>query len=100
NMTVMNSDICFRDSPMVENQRIGNDSIYGALATRALRLTHPVTDHFPASKLHLFAVHREILLHLDDEIGVRKTQLIADCRTKHLRIGCAADAVWHSRLPQ
>ncbi len=88
------------DSPVIENQRVGDDRINRALAAGALRLTHAIADDFPAAELHLLAIGREVLFHLDDQVGIREAHLVADCRAKHLRIGGAAHCVGHFRLPR
>src|SRR5215471_12164021 len=96
--TIPDGDIGFHNSPVVQNQGVGDDRIDGALATRALRLAHAITNDLSPSELHLFTVNGEILLHLDHEVSVRKTKLVANGWTKHLRIGSTIHSVWHSRL--
>src|SRR5215470_1258916 len=64
NTTVLDADIGLHNSPVIENERIGDDRINRALAAGALRLTHPVANDFPASKLQLLAIDREVLLDL------------------------------------
>jgi hypothetical protein len=63
--------------------------------TVSLRLPHAVADDFPASELHLLAIGGEVLLHLDDELGVRETHLVADRGAEHLRIGGTTHRVGH-----
>src|SRR6266566_1052684 len=84
NMAVFDRDIGFHDSPMIENQGVGDDGINRALAAGTLRLTHPVADDFPASELHLLAVCRVVLLHFDDDVCIREAHFVADSRAKHL----------------
>src|SRR5215469_14240395 len=67
---VINSNVGFHNSPVIKNQRVGNDGIHGALAVGSLRLTHAVTDDFPTSELHFLAIDRKILLNFDDEVGI------------------------------
>src|SRR6266478_6734181 len=98
--TVGDADVGLHDSPVIENQRVGDDRINGALAAGALRLAHAVADDFPASELHLLTVGREVLFHLDDHVGIRETYLVADCWAKHLCIGGATHCVGHFRLPR
>src|SRR5262252_7533624 len=78
NASIFNSNVSLHDSPMIENQRIGNHSIDGTLATRPLRLAHAIANDFPPSELHLVAVDREILLYFDDDVGVREAHLVAN----------------------
>src|SRR5580704_2951150 len=97
---VFDGNVGFHNSPVIKNQRVGDDSIHRALAAGTLRLTHAVTDDFPTSELHLLAIDRKVLLNLDDKVGIREAQLVADGWAKHLRIGGSVHCVWHSRLPQ
>src|SRR5260370_23300461 len=100
NTPVLDADIGFDNSPVIENERVGDDRITRALAAGTLRLTHAVADDFPASELHLLAIGREVLLHLDDEVGVREAHLVGDRWAKHLRIGGTAHCARHARSPQ
>src|SRR5207253_7048511 len=54
--TVGDADVGLHDSPVIENQRVGDDRINGALAAGTLRLTHAIADNFPSSKLHLLTI--------------------------------------------
>src|ERR1700751_6483379 len=84
NAPVLNADIGLHNSPVIENERVGDNFINRALAAGTLRLTHAVADHFSASEFHLLAIDREVLLHLDDEVGIREAHLVADRWAKHL----------------
>src|SRR4029077_725679 len=84
---VLDADIGLYNSRVIENQRVSDHCINRALAARTLRLTHAVANNFPASELHLLTIDREVLLHLDDEVGIREAHLVADRWAKHLRIG-------------
>jgi hypothetical protein len=67
---VLDADIGFHNSPMIENERVGDDRIDRAVGAGTLRLTHAVADDFAAAELHLLTVDGEVLLHRDDEIGI------------------------------
>ncbi len=41
------------------------------------RLTLAVADHLAAAELHLLAVDREVLLDLDDQLGVGQADAVA-----------------------
>src|SRR5262245_20700026 len=97
NTAVLDGDIGLHDSPVINDQRVGDDGVDCALAAGTLRLTHAVADHFPASELDFLAIDREILLHLDDEIGIREAHPVADRAAKHLRIGGASHRMGHFR---
>ena len=95
------ADVGFDDAPVVEDQRVGDDGIDGALRARHLRLAHAVADHLAAAELHFLAVDREILLDLDDQLGVGEPHLVADGRPEHVGIGGAGDLLRHSAwVPQ
>src|SRR5262249_39171532 len=53
---IPDGDIGLHNSPVVENECVGDDRIDRALAARMLRLAHPVADDFPTTELHLLAV--------------------------------------------
>src|SRR5580704_1429610 len=89
-----------RNSPVIEDECVGDDRINRAVTAGPLGLTHAVPDNFPASELHLLAIDREVLLYFDGEVGIREAHLVSDRRAEHLRIGGAAHYVGHSRLPQ
>ena len=77
------------DAPVVEDQRIGDDGVDRALPVGDLALAHAVADHLAAAELHLLAVGGEILLDLDDEIGVGEPHAVAGGRAEHVGIGGA-----------
>ena len=51
-----------------------------------LALAHAVADHLAAAELHLLAVAAEVLLDLDDEVGVGEPHPIAGGGTEHLGV--------------
>src|SRR5205085_3615342 len=57
-----------------------------ALPVGDLTLPHAVADHLAASELHLLAVRGEILLHLDDQVGVGKPHAVAGRRAEHVGV--------------
>src|SRR5580700_4878384 len=95
NMAIFNADISFYDSPVVENQSVGNDGINRSVRSGTLRLAHAVAHNLPASELQLLSIDCEVLLHLDNQVGIGETHLVANSRTKHLRIRGAVHCVWH-----
>ena len=86
---VLEADIGLHDAPVIEDQRIGDDGVDRALPVGRLRLSHPVADHFAAAELHFIAVDGEVLLDLDDEIGVGEPHAVADRWVEHVGIGRA-----------
>src|SRR5579863_2976263 len=96
NMAIFNADISFYDSPVVENQRVGNDGINRSFCSGTLRLAHAVAHNLPASELHLLSIDCEVLFHLDNQVCISETHLVANSRPKHLRIRGAVHRVGHS----
>lgn len=96
------ADIGLHDAPMVEDQRIGDDSVDRPVGIAHLALPHAVTDDLAAAELHLLAIDGEILLDLDDELGVAEAHRIAGGRAEHRGIGIAREGEGHllTSLPQ
>ena len=95
---VLQADVGLHDPPMVDDQRVGDDGVDRAVGARHLALAHAVADHLAAAEFHLLAIGGEVLLHLDDEIGVGEAHLVADGRAEHLGIGGAGNAGGHAIL--
>ena len=83
---VLQADIGLHDPPMVEDDRVGDDGVDRAARVGRLRLPHAVADHLAAAELHLFAVGGEILLDLDDELGVGEAHPVAGRGAEHLGV--------------
>ncbi len=83
---VLQAHVGFDDPPMVEDDRVGDDRVDGASRARGLRLAHAVADHLAAAELHLLAVGGEILLDLDDELGVGEAHPVAGRGAEHLGV--------------
>src|SRR5262244_2990128 len=83
NTAVLDGDIAFHNSPVIQDQRVGDDRINRALTAGTLRLAHAVADDFSASELDLLAINREIFFGLDSEIGIREAYLVTDSWAKH-----------------
>ena len=56
------------------------------------RLAHAVADHLAAAEFHLLAIDGEILLDLDDEVGVGQPHAVAGGRAEHVGIDAARDS--------
>src|SRR5262245_45912599 len=91
----LDRDVGFDDTPVIDDQRIGDDGVRRALLVRYLRLAHAVADHLAAAELHLLAIGGEILLHLDDEIGVGQPHPVAGGRAEHVGIDGTLDFHGH-----
>ncbi len=98
-VAVLDADVGFDDAPVIEDQRIGDDGVDGALLVGDLALAHAVADHLAAAELHLLAVDGEILFDLDDEIGVGQPHAVAGGRPEHVGIGGAFHFDRHEIIP-
>ena len=94
-LAVLDADVGLDDAPVVDDQRIGDDRVDGAFAARELRLAHAVADDLAATEFHLLAIGGEVPLHLDDEVGIGKADLVAGGRAEHVGIGLAGNPVGH-----
>ena len=88
---VLEADIGLDDAPVVEDQRIGDDGVDRALLVGDLALAHAVADHLAAAEFHLLAVDGEILLDLDDQVGVGEPHAVAGGGPEHVGIDAARD---------
>ena len=79
-------DIGFDDAPVIQDERVGDDGVDRALPVGDLALPHAVADHLAAAELNLLAVTAEILLYLDDDIGVGEPHPISGGGTEHLGV--------------
>ena len=89
----LQADIGFDDAPMIDDQRIGDDRVDRAFGARDLALAHAVADHLAAAEFHLLAIDGEVLLDLDEEVGVGKPHAVAGGRAVHLGIGASGRCV-------
>src|SRR4030095_15775705 len=87
---VLDREVALDDPPPVDDQCVGDHRIRDVLR-QPLALAHAVANHLAAAEFHLFAVDREIALHLDHEIGVGEPDTVADRRTEHFGVGAAPD---------
>ena len=93
----LDRDVAFDDAPPVDYQRIGDHRV-GAIFRRSLALAHAVANDLAAAEFDFLTVDREILLDLDDELGVGETYPIAYRWPEHFDIGAATDL--HRFLPR
>ena len=88
---VLDADVGLHDPPVVEDDGVGDDGVDRAARARRLRLPHAVADHLAAAELHLLAVGGEILLDLDEELGVGEPDPVAGGRAEHVGVGGAGE---------
>src|SRR5262249_10758374 len=92
---VADPDVRLDDAPVIEDQRVRDDGIDRPLGTAALALAHAVADHLAATELHLLAVDRAILFHLEEGLGAREPYAVADRGSVHIGIGGTGDLGCH-----
>jgi hypothetical protein len=92
---VGDADVGLDDAPMVEDQRVGDHRVDGALALAPLALPHAVADHLAAAELDLLAIDRAVGLDLDHQVGVGEPHAVADGRAEHRGIGGPRDPLDH-----
>ena len=95
---VLDADVGLDDAPVVDDQRVGDHRV-GDLGSPPLALAHAVADHLAAAELHLLAVDRAVLLHLDPQVGVGQAHLVARGRAEHLGVGRTRDLQAHQSFP-
>ncbi len=88
------------DAGPVDDQRVGNDQVERLFLADARRLSHPVPQHFAASKFALVAVHRAVAFHFGNQIGVGEPYAVAGCRPVDIGIMTPGHAIAHNRPPR
>jgi len=83
---VLQGDVGLDDAPMIDDQRVGDHGVGGAVGVGQLALPHAVADHLAAAELHLLAIDGEILFHLDDQVGVGQPHPVAGGGAEHVGI--------------
>src|SRR5690606_737877 len=89
--SALDADIRFDDAPVVQDERVGDHEIE-RLCIAALTLSHAVADHLASAELHLLAVHGEVALHFEEELGIPEPHAISRRRSEHLGVGFSCDA--------
>ena len=92
---ILQADIRLDDAAVINDQRIGDDGIDRALGARHLALAHAVANDLAAAELHLVAIGGEVLLDLDEKLGIGQPHLVAGGGAEHAGIGRARHLVGH-----
>ena len=92
---VAQADVGLNNAPPIEDQGIGDHRVHGPIGAAGLGLAHAIADHLAAAELHLIAVAGEVLLHLEDQLGVRQAQPVAGGGAVGLGVGAAVNPVGH-----
>src|SRR5260370_36813747 len=85
NPAVLYPEISFNDSEMVNDNGIRNDRVSRVLRG-PLRLAHPISNYLATAKLDLFSVNGEVLLNLNNEIGIGQPDSVSHGRAEHFRV--------------
>ena len=89
---VLDADVSLDDTPVIDDQRIGDHGVHRTLGLSPLRLAHAVADHLAAAEFHFLAVDREIAFDLDPQFGIAQPDPVAGGRAVHVRVGAAVNA--------
>ncbi len=98
NGAALDGDIGLDDSPVVDDQRIGDHRVRH-FGSELLALPHAVADDLAAAELDLLAVDREIVLDGDPQLGIGEANAIADGRAEHLGVGLTRNPHAHCSVP-
>ncbi len=96
---VPNSDIAFDNSPMINDQGVGDHQIQRgtrAAASGAAILTHTIANDFAAAESDFFAVLGEVALDFNYQLGVGEANPIADGWAVQVGVGPSTDLDAHS----
>ena len=96
---VSQADIGLVDAGMIDDQGIGDHRVHRAAGAGDLGLAHAVADDLAAAELDLFAIDREILLDLDEQLRVGEPDAIARCRAEHVGLAVSGYRPRHYSLP-
>src|SRR6266508_4613645 len=90
------AEIRLDDAPVVQDEGLGDDEVEHAVGGGGPRgLAHPVANHLAPAELHLVAVDGEVLLDLDQDVGVGEPHAIADRGTVEIRVLAARQPETH-----
>ena len=91
---VPNADIAFYDSPVVDDDGVGDDEVENArvVAPRHVAiLAHAVTNDFAAAKSNFIAIHGEVIFDFDQQGRVGEADAIAHCGSVKIGVSTAID---------
>lgn len=91
NTPVLDADIGLDDTPVVDDQRVGQHQVHG-LGGQHLALPHAIADDLAAAELHFFAVNGVVLLYFDPQCRVGQAQTVTHGRAEHVGIGLAGNS--------
>ena len=95
NSALHQPNVRFVDAGGVHDQGIGNDRIDGTLGPGALALSHAIPDDLATAEFDLFAIGGEILLHLDEQLGIGQSHLVTGGGAIHVGISSAGNPGGH-----
>mmetsp|Transcript_11609 Transcript_11609/g.54024 ORF Transcript_11609/g.54024 Transcript_11609/m.54024 type:complete len:397 (-) Transcript_11609:22-1212(-) len=81
--TVLDPHVRLVYASVVDDERVGDDGVERDGCVDAALLTHTLPQSLTASELALVAVHAQVLLHRDPQVGIAKTNLVPNGRAVH-----------------
>ena len=88
-------NIGFHHAPMIQDQRIGNNGIHGAIGARDLRLTHAIANHLAAAEFHFLTIGGQVAFNLDKNFRIGQAHTVANGWAIHAGISGARDFRCH-----
>src|SRR5690606_35961343 len=95
----LDADVGLHDSPVIDDDGVGDDRVHRAFTVGSLPLAHAVADHLAAAELDLLAIEGGVALDLDDQVGVGQSHAVADRGPEHVGVGGSGNAIGHQALP-
>ena len=93
NTTVLDADVTFNHTPVIQYQRVGDHQIHRRFTVgwiiQHLALTHAITDHLTAAEFHFIAIDGEVFFYLNPQVGITQADFVANGRPEHLGISGA-----------
>ena len=82
--SIFNTNICFYNTCIIQNQSICNDQVQIPICTFSFyRLTHTITNCLSSAKLNLISISRIVFFHFNYNICICKTNFIPCRRAVH-----------------
>ena len=102
NAIAFQTNVGFHNTPVVNDEGIGQHAIHGAFSVGALRLRHAIANGFAAAKFHLFAIAAclqcEVFFNFNDQVGVGQANTVTHGGAKHFCISAFVDVGHVMRL--
>ncbi len=84
--SVPHPDVRLEDAGVIEDEGVGNDEVHRALRAGRGPLRHALPHGLTASEGRLLPGERQVLLHLHDEVRIRKPHPVSSRRPEHTAV--------------